>query len=59
MHRHLGGFGHFPSIHFFTRTANRLCSQAVMGAGLIKGIEVDVVPARRELTMSVLSGGSM
>ena len=37
----------------------RLCSQAVMGAGLIKGIEVDVVPAPKELTTSVLSGGSV
>lgn len=59
MHRDLGGFGHSSSIHFFTPTANRLRSQAVMGARLIKGIEVDVVPAPKELTTSVLSGGSV
>lgn len=29
-----------------------------MGAGLINGIEADVVPAPKELTTSVLSGGS-
>lgn len=57
MHHDLGGFSHSPSINFFTHTAMD-CGQAVMGAGLIKGIEVDVVPAPKELTTSVLSGGS-
>ena len=39
-------------------TVNRLLPGPVFGAGHTKVIEIDVVPAPKELTVSVVSRGS-